>query len=73
MDNKQYQAVIERMFDIMNQDYAPGSELARELQELNELTCKYELYNNIGPVADDAAEQMYMEEFEERFMASMER
>lgn len=71
MDKAQYQAALERMFDIMNQHYTPGSELARELQELNELTCKYERDQEFKDITD--AEHDYMVRFEECFLASMER
>ena len=71
MDKAQYQAALERMFDIMNQYYTPGSELAQELQELNELTCKYERDQEFKDITD--AEHDYMVRFEECFLASMER
>lgn len=71
MDQAQYQAALERMFDIMSQHYTPGSELAQELQELNELTCKYERDQEFKDITD--AEHDYMVRFEECFLASMER
>ena len=71
MDKAQYQVALERMFDIMSQYYTPGSELARELQELNELTCKYERDQEFQDITD--AEHDYMVRFEECFLASMER
>lgn len=71
MDKAQYQAALERMFNIMNQHYTPWSELAQELQELNELTCKYERDQEFQDITD--AEHDYMVRFEECFLASMER